>query len=107
MKTFRTQSGPFSERPHFEPREIDQICVDELWKAGCYPDAPGPVRIDRFVEKRFDVVPQYEEMPAGVLGYTKFGKAGVEAIIISAVLDGEEGKVAERRIRSTIAHEAG
>ncbi len=107
MKTFRTQSGPFSERPHFEPREIDQICFDELRKAGCYPDAPGPVRIDRFVEKRFGVVAQYEELPNGVLGYTKFGKTGVETIVISAALDAEAGKVAERRIRSTIAHEAG
>ncbi len=24
MKTYRPKSGPFSERPHFEPSEIDQ-----------------------------------------------------------------------------------
>jgi hypothetical protein len=107
MKTFRTQSGPFSERPHFEPGEIDRICADELRKAGFYPDVPGPVRIDRFVEKRFGVVPQYEELPHGVLGYTKFGKLGVDAIVISAALDADGGKVAERRLRTTLAHEAG
>jgi hypothetical protein len=65
------------------------------------------VRVDRFVEKRFHVVPQYEDLPDGVLGYTRFGKSGVEAIVISKVLDAEGGKVAERRVRTTLAHEAG
>ena len=27
MKTIRSKSGPFSERPHFQPSEIDRICV--------------------------------------------------------------------------------
>jgi hypothetical protein len=107
MKTFRSKSGPFSERPHFEPSEIDQICADELRKEGLYPNLPEAVRVDRFVEKRFGVVPQYEDLPEGVLGFTKFGKNGVEAIVISAALDAEKGKVGERRVRTTLAHEAG
>ena len=107
MKTFRSKSGPFSERPHFEPREIDRICADELRKEGLYPNSPEAIRIDRFVEKRFGVVPLYEDLPEGVLGFTKFGKRGVEAIVISAALDAEKGKVAERRVRTTLAHEAG
>jgi hypothetical protein len=81
--------------------------VDELRKAGLYPDSPQAIRIDRFVEKRFGVAPEYEELPSGVLGYTRFSKTGVEAIIISAALDAEKGKVAERRVRTTLAHEAG
>jgi hypothetical protein len=107
MKTIRSKSGPISERPHFKPNEIDRICADELRKQGLYPSSPEPVRIDRFVEKCFGVVPQYEELPDGVLGYTKFGKNGVEGIVISATLDLEGTKVAERRIRTTLAHEAG
>ena len=107
MKTFRSQSGPFAQRPHFEPVEIDRICADELRKANLYPDSPQPIRIDRFVEKRFRVVPTYEHLPAGVLGYTKFSKNGVEAIVVSEALDAEGGKVADRRIRTTLAHEAG
>jgi hypothetical protein len=107
MKTFRSKSGPFSERPHFEPSEIDRICADELRKEGLYPNFPEAVRIDRFVEKRFGVVPQYEDLPEGVLGFTKFSKNGVAAIVISATLDSEKGKVAERRVRTTLAHEAG
>lgn len=107
MKTFRSKSGPFAERPHFKPSEIDGICVDELRKEALYPNSPGAIRIDRFVEKRFGVVPQYEDLPDGVLGFTRFGKNGVEAIVISAALDAEKGKVAARRVRTTLAHEAG
>lgn len=69
MRTFRSKSGPFSERPHFEPNEIDQICSDELRKQGLFPNSPEAIRIDRFVEKRFGVVPHYEDLPAGVLGF--------------------------------------
>lgn len=107
MKTIRSKSGPFSERPHFQPSEIDRICEDELRKAGLYPDSPQAIRVDRFVEKRFGVAAEYEELPAGVLGYTRFSKSGAEAIIISAALDAEKGRVAERRVRTTLAHEAG
>ena len=49
MKTYRPKSGPFSERPHFEPSEIDRICADELRKQGLYPNSPEAIRIDRFV----------------------------------------------------------
>jgi hypothetical protein len=107
MKTFRTKSGPFSERPHFEPAEIDRICDDELRKAALYPGSPQPIRIDRFVEKRFNVYPEYQDLPEGVLGYTRFTKKGVDAIVISVALDAAKDKVAERRLRTTLAHEAG
>jgi hypothetical protein len=107
MKTFRTKSGPFAERPHFDPSEIDRICADELRKESLYPSSPEATRIDRFVEKRFSIVPQYKDLPEGVLGFTKFSKKGVEAIVIAAALDAEKGKVADRRVRTTLAHEAG
>src|ERR1700744_5583438 len=107
MKTYRDKSGQFSERPHFEPIEIDRICDDELRKAGLFPRTPAAVRIERFVEKRFGVTPEYDDLPEGVLGYTRFGNKGVEAIVISAALDAAKGKVAERRVRTTLAHEAG
>jgi len=105
MKPFL--SGPSSKQPYFTPSQIEQICCDELRKEGLFPDAPEAIRIDRFIEKRFRVSPQYEDLPAGVLGFTRFGKSGVKAVVISAALDGEGGKVAERRVRTTMAHEAG
>ncbi len=107
MKTIRTNSGPFSERPHFEPAELDRTCVEQLRKAGLYPSQPEPIRIDRFIEKRFGIVPSYDDLPDGVLGYTEFGTNGVKAIVISRALGEDTGKAAERRVRSTLAHEAG
>jgi hypothetical protein len=105
MKPFR--SSPSSKQPYFTPTQIDQICCDELRKEGLFPSLPEAIRIDRFIEKRFRVSPQYEDLPAGVLGFTRFGKTGVKAVVISAALDAEGGKVAERRVRTTLAHEAG
>ena len=83
------------------------MCCDELRGVGLLPSSPEPIRIDRFIEKRFNVSPQYEDLPDGVLGFTRFGKNGVKAVVISAALDAEGGKVAARRVRTTIAHEGG
>ena len=102
-----TQSGAFSKPPYFRPSQIDQMCADELRKENLLPSSPAAVRIDRFIEKRFGVPPQYEDLPHGVLGFTKFSKNGVEAIVVSAALDAQSGRVAQRRVRTTLAHEAG
>jgi hypothetical protein len=101
------RSGPSSKQPYFTPGQIDQICCDELRMESLLPSSPEAIRIDRFIEKRFHVSPQYEELPAGVLGFTRFGKNGVKAVVISSALDAEGGKVSERRVRTTMAHEAG
>jgi hypothetical protein len=105
MKPFH--SGASSKQPYFTPSQIDQICRDELSTEGLLPASPEPIRIDRFIEKRFKVSPQYEDLPDGVLGFTRFGKNGVKAVVVAAALDAEGGKVAERRVRTTLAHEAG
>jgi len=106
MKTLRTKSGPFAERPHFRRVEIDRMCLEELRALKLLPNEPSPIRIDRFIEKRFRS-PRYEEMPEGILGFTKFGPNGVTDIVIAAHLDADSSPVARRRLRSTMAHEAG
>ena len=107
MKTYRTTTGPLCEKPFFRPEEIEQICRDELERCDLYPSEPAPIRIDRFVEKRFKVRPSYEELPSGVLGFTLFGSDGVEEIVIARALDEEGTQPAERRLRTTLAHESG
>jgi hypothetical protein len=107
MRSITTKSGPFSERPHFKLREIDQICADALREVGLYPASPEPIRIDRLIEKRFKVKVEYEDLPDGVLGFTKFGPRGVESVIIAIALDRADDRVTERRLRSTLAHEGG
>ncbi len=107
MKSYPTHDGPFPERLYFTNREIEDICADELRRVGLMPQAPQPIRIDRFVEKRFRVVPTYQDLPVGLLGYTKFGRSGVQAIVVSKALADEGTKTSERRVNTTLAHESG
>lgn len=107
MKTFRAQSGPFVERPYYEDQEIESIAVDELRRVGLLPSSPEPIRVERFIEKRFGIVPKYDDLPEGLLGFTRFGSKGVEEVVVSRALSEEGNKVAERRMNSTLAHEAG
>ncbi len=107
MRSFRATSGPFTERPFYTQKEIERICTEELQSCGLYPSEPQAIRIDRFIEKRFNVIPSYQDLGKGILGYTKFGKNGVEEIVVSQALDSEGSVAAERRVRSTLAHEGG
>ncbi len=107
MKTFRAKAGPFKERAYYSNEEIESICIDELQSVSLFPSSPQAIRIDRFVEKRFRITPKYEVLPGGLLGFTKFGSNGVEEIVVSKTLTDDGSKTAERRISTTLAHEAG
>lgn len=107
MKTYRATTGPFTERPYYTLEEVEQICTDELRKVGLFPHEPEPIRIDRFIEKRFKVVPQYEDLAEDLLGCTEFGPKGVQEIIILRSLAEESSKVSDRRLNTTLAHESG
>lgn len=107
MKSYRAKSGPFAERPYYTDADIESVCTGELLKFDLFPSAPSPVRIERFIEKRFSVTPEYDELPDGILGLTRFGAHGVQSIVIARKLDEEGTVTADRRIRTTMAHEAG
>lgn len=107
MKTFRASKGPFSEQPFYELSEVESMCLDELIRAGLYPDAPQPIRIDRFIEKRFGFITEYEDLPEGILGLSQFTQNGVEKIIVARSLDEDQSQYNQRRVRTTLAHEAG
>jgi hypothetical protein len=107
MKTFRSKRGPFIEQTYYKDSEIEAMCLDELTKVGMLPAQPEPIRIDRFIEKRFGVSPSYEGLGDGILGFTKFGPKGVREVVVARALEDEGTQSAERRIRSTLAHEAG
>lgn len=107
MKTYQAKNGPFTERPFYTLEEVEQLCVEELENAGLFPKVPEPIRIDRFIEKRFKVYPVYESLPEGVLGCIEFDSKGVKGVVVSRALSEEDSKIAERRINTTLAHEAG
>lgn len=107
MRILHSVTGPFPERPYYTDTEMESICGDSLAEVGLLPATPKPIRIERFIEKRFKVSPSYEDLGDATLGLTRFGPNGVSKVVISQRLEQEGTKVAERRIRSTMAHEAG
>ena len=107
MKMFKMQSGPFKERPFYHDSDFESIARDALSSVDLLPTKPRPIRVDRFIEKRFGIVHNYEETPTGILGYTRFGSNGPLKVVVSRSLSEEGSRAAERRINSTLAHEAG
>jgi hypothetical protein len=109
VRKVQTPSGPFAFRLYFEDLgEIDKICLEALRSQSLLPSEPAPVRIDRFVEKQFKAPLRYEDLGPKHLGCTIFNSSGsVEAILVSRLLEEQNTTPARRRVRSTIAHEAG
>ena len=107
MKTSRPSRGPFRERPYFTSNQIESICEDALRSVDLMPDQPGPTRIERFVEKRFKIFPDYVDLPEGVLGYTAFSLDGPARMVVSRSLADANTRTSDRRINTTLAHESG
>jgi hypothetical protein len=104
-----TPSGPFPFQLYFEDLgEIDEICLEALRRQSLLPARPAPIRIERFVEKEFKTALRYEDLGPDNLGCTIFNSSGaVEAILVSRDLEEQNTTPARRRVRSTVAHEAG
>lgn len=92
---------------YFPPGKIERLCLEELRYAGLLPDQPSPVRIDRYIEKRYQITPDYRPLGAGILGATVFKDGQPADIYLSDALDQDHSPVTERRLRATLAHEAG
>jgi IrrE N-terminal-like domain len=107
MQVRRASRGPFLKQPYFSDSDIDGMCLDELTRQNLLPKDPAPIRIDRFIEKRFGRAHGYADLPDGILGVTKFGSNGVQEIILATALEDDRSRPSERRLRSTLAHETG
>ena len=107
MKISKAKDGPFPERLYFERSEVEHIAIQALRSVDLLPTSPGPIRIDRFFEKCFGLYPAYEDMPAGLLGYTEFGSQGPQEVVVSRSLAESDTRPAARLVKSTLAHEGG
>jgi hypothetical protein len=109
MRKIPTPSGRYPFQLYFEDLgEIDEICLEALKTQSLLPSNPAPIRIERFVEKQFKTALIYEDLGPGNLGCTIFNSSGrVEAILVSRFLEEQNTIPARRRVRSTVAHEAG
>ena len=105
MKLIRTPGKGIGQRLLIREEEFESIAIEALEEVRLLPHGPGPVRIDDFVERYFQLTVGYEDLPPGVLGATGFRSDGtVESITVAE-------KLADDRyihlFRSTLAHEAG
>lgn len=84
------------------------MCSEALRNAGLLPDTPEAINVEALIETHFEARLDFgTELGGGVLGFTFFSKKGKPEVVgISPSMD-EETKVSERRIRATLAHEAG
>lgn len=106
------QPCPFLSKPFLHEKQIERICVDALSAQDLMPEEPGPVRIDRFIEKQFGIEIEYCDLQGrfgeGVMGACRFRRDGqVGQILVDVALEEDESKLGEKRVRSTMAHEAG
>ena len=107
MRETTTPGEPFGRRLYFAEGEIDRICSDALESVGVLPETPSSIEIDLFIEKYFGCTVAYESLPPGALGFTVFGSQGTVTLVGAARSLFNDGRVGERRVRSTLAHEAG
>ena len=99
--------APFGRRLYFSAGQIDEICAHALEVSGCLPSEPTPIEIELFIEKHFECLVLYEEIKPGVLGFAEFDANGRVEVVGAARSLFDGGSVGERRVRSTLAHEAG
>src|SRR5271165_1906851 len=93
---------------HLSLGTVEQAYQAALKTRSLLPSKPAPIRIERFVEKQFRTALRYEDLGPEHLGCTIFNSSGaVEAILVSRSLEEQNTIPARRRVRSTIAHEAG
>src|SRR5258708_24481237 len=103
MKRIPPSDGPFPTRLYFTDDEIEEICSAALTETGLLPTKPERIRIDRLIDKKFDVPIMFEDLGKNVLGFTEFGPNGVEAVHIGEP-PGDLILQEERRVNSTLAH---
>ena len=103
---------PFPRKIYIPEKRMERLCSEALVAERLMPSKPEPIRIERFIEKRFGIVIGYEKLGQrfgeGVMGACRFGRdGGVVEILVDQELGEDESTVGERRYRSTLAHEAG
>ena len=107
MRDTPTTAGPFRRRRWFEEHEFDDIAKEALKRHGLLRKEPAPVDIELFVEMEFGFPYEFRDLGEDCLGLMHFGEKGPKALLVHTKLDAPEDLLANRRCRSTLAHECG
>lgn len=108
MRTTVDRTSPWGQRLWFEGHEFDAMMDEVRLKSGQDVITPGRgIDIEAIFEKLYGVVPDYTDLPDGVLGKTVFHCDGRFDVLLSRQLSDEADTddVARRRLRATLAHE--
>jgi len=107
MSSAASGAGPFPRRIFIPDQHIERLSRETLESVGLLPESPQPIRIDRFIYLQFGFEEEYTELPAHIMGCAKFTKRGLCRIMVNRDLAEVPDAVSHRRVRSTLAHEAG
>lgn len=110
MKTRPDRGSPWGVRVFFEDREFESMMMELSLRSDLPVFVPGAgVDVDRVLLKGFGLEADFVPLPRGILGRTLFTKKGVAKIEIDRELaeEAETDQLARRRLRTTLAHEAG
>ncbi len=107
------RTGRFSQRPHFEPEELDRECENIIhsFLKKHHGEAKFPVSTDdltRLIERDSDDLDLYADLTAfgpDVEGVTEFRPGQRPLVKISAFLTSDDHR--ENRLRTTLTHEYG
>jgi hypothetical protein len=99
--------GPFLRRFFIPEQKIEAIAKRSLEFLDLMPSSPGPVKIEKYCERRWKFTEDYRELETGVLGQAAFTENGVVEITVSSDLAEDTSRAGLVRSRSTLAHEIG
>ncbi|MEZ4271051.1 MAG: ImmA/IrrE family metallo-endopeptidase [Myxococcota bacterium] len=113
VRYVRDNTGRFSQRPHYDPKELDRECekiIVEFLK-DLHGDATFPVSTDdltKLLERDCEDLDLYADLStygATVEGLTEFRMGSKPRVKVSSDLAGDERR--ENRLRTTLTHEYG
>lgn len=103
----KTSNGPFARNLFIPAPRFESMAREALEEVDLLPESPSEVRIERFLEKKWDMVEDYVDLPEDVLGQAAFNEDGLHHIELNRELADDQSVPAQRRVRSTLAHEIG
>jgi hypothetical protein len=108
MRTRQSSTSPFGRIIYLKRDEIDEMCENALRESNFLPDKPAAVQVDQFIESYFKCHLDFgTDLGSDVVGFTFFSPKGAPVIVGVSPSLCDDTKVNDRRVRSTLAHEAG
>ena len=99
--------GPFLKRFFIPDQKIETTAKRSLEFLDLMPSSPGPVKIEKYCERRWKFTEDYIALEPGVLGKAAFTENGIDKILVSSDLAEDTSRIGIVRSRSTLAHEIG